>query len=424
MQIEVKKLFLSAVLLEVGFSATGWYISDPWVFGFALPLVVMGVYIWLGTMRGDGEVPDDRFADSCYYLGFIFTLSSIVFGLFDLPLIGTKISEVVVRFGAAMVSTVLGLIVRVYWVNFRADDTMMGDAVEGGAFAASQRLREQISTDLGKIREFDIRVDESVTRAAHGVETLTEETARKITEFCAELMAQNKLAFTDVLQEVREASKRLASSVDAYAITVTRRMEGVTFPEDYFSKRLEAPVAKLGSITETIADRITGVAGGMIETLGDLRPTVSEVRSRADEITDTLARIIELATIQERIVSGTQSQIDTLGLLSDTLQTVQEDIAKVAEAASTQAQSVVLHANSTRIQNVGLLASTKELTAIRQALTLANTGISAIHRLLTESQDTGVASIEAALRGVTERLDTLAVDRPQPPDGAAGGAIS
>ncbi|GHT85651.1 hypothetical protein AGMMS49543_17400 [Betaproteobacteria bacterium] len=414
MQIKVKKLFLIAVLLKVGFSAIGWFIGDPWVFGLVLPLTVMAVYIGLGLTRSREDVSDEKFADSCYYLGFIFTISSIIFGLFDLPQIGAKMSEIAVRFGAAMVTTVAGLVVRVYLVNFRADLNDAMDSAEAGVIAASQRLGEQLAMELEKMREFDSRIDEAVqttvARAAVGVEKVTEVHSEKIAEFCLSLMEQNKLAFADLLHEVRNASKHLASSVNAYATTVTKRMEGVTFPEDYFAQRLEAPMAKLGSATENVAERITGIASGVIEALGDLRPTVSEVRSRADEITDTLGRIIELATVQAQIVAGTQSQVDTLSQLAATLKTVQEDMAKVAEATTSQTQVNALYANSARTQNAGLLTSTKELASIRQALTLTNAGVSSIHRALIDLQshtNDPIVALEATLQKLVARLDAL-----------------
>lgn len=63
-------------------------------------------YVLLGLKRRDHDVTDEKFADTCYYLGFIFTITSIIFSLFDLPSIGTKLQEIAVRFGAAMVSDV------------------------------------------------------------------------------------------------------------------------------------------------------------------------------------------------------------------------------------------------------------------------------------------------------------------------------
>ena len=123
LSIRVQKLFAVAVFLKVVSAFFGWYLQLQWSLGLVLPLLVMAAYIALGLKRQDRDVTDEKFADSCYYLGFIFTITSIVFSLFDLPNIGERIQDIAVRFGAAMVSTVLGLAVRVYLVSFRPDSS-------------------------------------------------------------------------------------------------------------------------------------------------------------------------------------------------------------------------------------------------------------------------------------------------------------
>ena len=110
--IRVQKLFAVVLALKVTCSGLGWYLQRPWSLGFAVPLTLMVAYIVLGLNRRSDDVTDEKFADSCYYLGFIFTITSIIFSLFDLPSIGSQLESIAVRFGAAMVSTVLGLGVR------------------------------------------------------------------------------------------------------------------------------------------------------------------------------------------------------------------------------------------------------------------------------------------------------------------------
>ena len=106
LDIRVQKLFVVILILKVLSSGLGWYFGFPWSLGFWIPLVLMVAYIILGLKRHDSDVTDEKFADTCYYLGFIFTITSIIFSLLELPSIGTKIQDIAVRFGAAMVSTV------------------------------------------------------------------------------------------------------------------------------------------------------------------------------------------------------------------------------------------------------------------------------------------------------------------------------
>lgn len=441
MPFQVKKLFVLAVLLKVSFSGIGWYKSDPWIFGLALPLTAMALYIILGFRRSDKDVSDEKFADSCYYLGFIFTITSIIFSLFDLPQIGAKMSEIAIRFGVAMVSTVIGLAVRVYLVSFKQDLNDAVSAAEDSVIDATHRLREQLTIALEKMREFDSRVDEAtkatIANVSIGVEKLTGTYGEKLTEFFEDLAQENKEAFEDALSEVKTASNRLSDSVDGYsaamrtnlqsieakvthfASAVTQRLQETTFPDDYFAKKLEAPLTKLGGSTEEMARHIAGISNDVAASVTGIRTSLADLRSRAGEIDDALSRVTDLATAQEIIVSGAQSQVDTLGVISQTLKTTQRDIGKVSEAVVSQTQVLELHVKESRNQTAILTESAKELTSVSEAIIVTNTGTrdqqDAFKQVISglEAHTENAASLSVSFREVLERLDSLTADLPQ-----------
>src|SRR6185369_1632964 len=154
LDIRVQKLFFITLVIKIGSSFLGWYFQYQWTLGLAVPIAIMVTYIVLGYYRHDTDVSDEKFADSCYYLGFIFTISAIIFSLFDLPNIGTKIQEIAVRFGAAMVSTVLGLAVRVALVSFKPDTNDALQAAEDAVVSASQKFREHLVMATEKLGDF------------------------------------------------------------------------------------------------------------------------------------------------------------------------------------------------------------------------------------------------------------------------------
>lgn len=447
MPIQVKKLFVLAVLLKVSFSGIGWYRSDPWIFGLVLPLAVMALYIGLGFRRSDKDVSDEKFADSCYYLGFIFTITSIIFSLFDLPQIGAKMSEIAVRFGVAMVSTVIGLAVRVYLVSFKQDLNDAVEAAENGVIDATYRLREQLTIALEKMREFDSRVDEAtkttIANVSIGVEKLTETYGEKLTAFFEDLAKENKEAFEGALSEVKTASNRLSDSVDGYsaamrtnlqsieakvthfASAVTQRLQETTFPDDYFAKKLEGPLTKLGGSTEEMARQIAGVSNDVAAAVNGIRTSLAGLRSRAGEIDDALSRVTELANTQELIVSGAKSQVDTLSVISQTLRTAQRDIGRVSEAVVAQTQVLEQHVGESKAQTAVLAESAKELASVGEAITGTNAGATDQRDLMRqvlaglEAQTANAASLTASVGEVLERLSLLTADLPQVRDALA-----
>jgi len=280
--IRVQKLFVVVLVAKVAASGAGWLLQMPWSLGFALPLALMTTYIVLGLRRGADDVGDEKFADTCYYMGFIFTITSIVFALFDLPEIGTRIESVAVRFGAAMVSTVLGLGVRVYLVSFGRDVSDAIEEAEDAVIDASHRFREQLLLAVERLRNFEAGVDgaarASVDRVNLQFEALSKQHAERLDTWLAELTERNQRAFADALAEVGAATARLAEFVDGYsnqmrthmgamqqftsATTdrVLERLRTAEFPEDYFARHLALPMRQLKNASEEISVNVSQAA--------------------------------------------------------------------------------------------------------------------------------------------------------------------
>ena len=114
--IALKTLSAIASLIVTSSQGVGFYLS-----ALVIPLITMSLYIYLGWNRKDRSLSDEKFADSCYYLGFLFTIISIVVSLIDMGVKREQLQfdDITLRFGVAMASTALGLAVRVYLVNFK-----------------------------------------------------------------------------------------------------------------------------------------------------------------------------------------------------------------------------------------------------------------------------------------------------------------
>jgi len=278
LDIRLQKLFALTLILKVLSSGFGWYFQFTWSLGFVVPLILMVSYIAIGYRRENDDVPDEKFADSCYYLGFIFTITSIIFSLFDLPSIGTRIQDIAVRFGAAMISTVLGLSVRVYLVSFKRDAADILQEGEDALIDASQRFREQLVMAYENLRTFQSAVEDAAIKTVDGVnlqiEKLSTNHANKLQTFFADLTTRNQEAFTLALVEVKSASSRLADSVDGYSLgmrsnltsieakvvvfteAITERLRTTSFPDDYFAKQLAAPLSQLKDAAEDVSKSV------------------------------------------------------------------------------------------------------------------------------------------------------------------------
>jgi hypothetical protein len=426
-EIRVQKLFLITLILKIGSSFLGWYFNLSWSLGFTVPLLIMGTYVVLGYHRLDTSVTDDKFADTCYYLGFIFTVTSIIFCLFDLPNIGTRIQDIAVRFGAAMVSTVFGLCVRVYLVSFKADIADAIAAAEDSVLDATRRLAEQMTMALEKLQGFESQVHgaakSSVERINMEVENLSKNHAGKLSEFFIDLANRNQDAFTHALGEVKNISQRLSDSVDGYSRgmqanlasieakvgiftdAVTNRLRSTTFPDDYFAKHLDGPLLQLRESASALAGGVMTVSAEVSESSRVLSGAFDKLWEKAGAVDGTLDAVQKLAAQQQVVLDSAQGQVQTLGQLTATLARFDEALNGTLigiKASNTLTSDLALRVSSVVEDGaVARMSLEKSLMTIVGKLDSNATASNAIAEKLDASTNASVTSAAT----LSEKLD-------------------
>jgi hypothetical protein len=425
-RIRVQALFLIAIVLKVLSSGLGWWFGFPWSLGFWVPLLVMGVYVALGLVRREDDVTDEKFADTCYYLGFIFTITSIIFSLFDLPNIGTQISSIAVRFGAAMVSTVIGLVVRVMLVSFREDATSAIVSAEAGLIDAAHRFREQLMMSYERLREFDTAVDSAskgaVERVSLQIERLSRNHAEKLSSFFGELVLHNRTTFDESLAQVNDATRRLAQSMDSYregmeknlkqledrvetfGLGISEKLANTSFPDDFFSSRLEAPMGQLRSSTQALADSAQMTAEEVLEGAQMLGTSLKAIRLKSKTAENALDTVASLSVQQSALHSSAEQQIETLKALTASILEIERTL-----ASTTNQLLVAQDVSSQLVGKVDAVVtdSTQTRRMLESSLGAVTSSLSS-NASATESIAKRLGAHTAATEKVSARLEAVA----------------
>lgn len=324
----------------------------PFSLGLVVPLIIMMAYIVLGWRRRGTDVPDDKFADTCYYLGFIFTITSIIFSLFDLPEIETRLSDMAIRFGAAMIATVLGLVARVYLVSFKRDAMDAMETAESSIIEAAEAFRVQLEMVSEKFAIYESKVLQSTELAAARVESALEANAKA-------LNGQLNQFFTELAQGLTDQAKLQISTISkttnrmeaAASITVTRigdglrlldqeltalltalrdRVNTTTLPSDHFTRMLDEPLQRLQKTAGDLAGAVSYAEGAILQSGEALEQQAAKVGQAGEQLHDAL-RAVDSAT---KAQASTQEQLDAhLAALRDvraSLQTVEEAIRRTS----------------------------------------------------------------------------------------------
>lgn len=124
----------------------GW--SLPIVTG--VPLVLMGIYFIVSLAVAGFRLHNEQAGDNLYYMGFLFTLSSLGVSLY-LFAGETSIETIVRNFGIAVTSTIAGVTLRILFNQMRRDPIDIERSVRHELAEMTRRVRSELDSSS---REF------------------------------------------------------------------------------------------------------------------------------------------------------------------------------------------------------------------------------------------------------------------------------
>lgn len=213
-QINVRTLFLAACAIKLVALAIAFFLHEIYFFGVLLPLVVMLAYIFIGLFYREKDVSDEKFADSCYYLGFIFTIATILLILLDLESIENDLSAIAARFGAAMMTTLFGVIARVIIIGFKKEGADRLVDAENQILLSAEKMAGQMQLAADNFAHLSQEIALNTENCRNQLETAMEgigkSYADQAKQFFEELAEQYRLNTDDIV----EANKKLAKSIN------------------------------------------------------------------------------------------------------------------------------------------------------------------------------------------------------------------
>lgn len=405
--LRILPLFIVTCSFKVGLAVLAWYVQSIFVLGSIIPLLLMLLYIFVGYRYRELVVSDEKFADSCYYLGFIFTIVSIILCLVDLPNIEGDITIIAARFGAAMISTVLGLFVRVCLVSFRPTIEDAVRNMEDHSVEASRRLIDSYQRSFNDLEHFRGEVaaaaKSTVLSVTQEIQGLTEQTAKRMDEFFVEVSTQNSRAMAEILADVHATTVDLKKAVeaftkattnsvgkvdktvDAFSVRVVEKLDAIDFPQDLFSRKLDTAIQALSGSTDTLTQGVTNISGEVLNAARLVEKSITKINLKTDSMNTTLVVAEQISAQQGKLLEIIETRNE--GMIKN-LQAQQEQIINALDQQRRETvegvskQIVALTDISGTFQDVG-----KAIIAVKESVVLSAELASEIKSSIERSAD-------------------------------------
>ena len=302
--------------------------------------------------------------DNCYYLGFLFTLVSLAFALYDFVEGGGNKVLVVQDFGIALSTTIAGLLLRVLFSQARLDPDNVEATARTDLYTSADKLRRQLDGITVDFHRFRRSIEQSITdmnREQHARncqlwdEVLDQQ--KKAVENWSKAMTQASLEYTESTNSLKVSTKSVEEALSKYAETVESnisRFEKQSTSIDHFNEgimKLKEQFSSLMNFCEVIND----------EFIENMRDYTKNIRDASSELENGSKSLSNTSTVYNEIVDELNKLKSSLNQLPETIRkNIVDEHSIVTEEWSKNAKDI----SKKLVKNSGKFSSATETATI------------------------------------------------------------
>jgi hypothetical protein len=260
-------LFLLFVLAGAAYIMWAKVMYIPAVQVTGIPLALMLVYALVLGLARHLRLRDDQAGDNLYYLGFLYTLTSLGVSLSQFNA-SDRGESIVTNFGIAIASTILGVTLRVVFNQMRQDPIEVERTARLELADAARKVKQELDATTfefaGFRRALHQMFQEALIQNRENAERLTKELFDALKEF------PNWLS-----EPLRTASEQSKEAIDELAKTLVERLTDTGKTLASQEEKLFATAGKVTSSLEEVHARLKAMQtpDGIIEI--KLQPFIS-----------------------------------------------------------------------------------------------------------------------------------------------------
>lgn len=321
---------LFVIVFAVGFVGilVAKSIGIPQLFISLTVVVIMFLYVAACWSAAAAQLREDVIADNVYYLGFLFTLTSLGVALYQIQGIdqsdsSSLVETLLANFGIALMSTIAGVFLRVLISQFRRDPAEVErearlELVDASASMRSQLnqaaeafndFRGQISQLVREGTELTIkRQDEAIQAQIRAFDEGTRSVIKIMTDDLAASLERGIVSLSEANTQLAEQTRGLASAAAVGTTDVKQSFAGLTKAVDAAARRAAGAADSSGDSISQAVERATRQSEDVREE--QLR-AVRQLGERMTELRELLTSLsADFRHIPEAVRSGTAETME------------------------------------------------------------------------------------------------------------------
>jgi ElaB/YqjD/DUF883 family membrane-anchored ribosome-binding protein len=216
-----------------------------------VPVLIMIAYASALGLARLFRLRDDQSGDNLYYMGFLFTLTSLAVSLYQFSSEGSA-EQIVQNFGIAIGSTIAGITLRIFFNQMRRDPVEVEHTARLELANASRRVRRELDSTVIEFGSFRRATQQSLTDAVGEIDALLKEAKDRIVGQLQDFAANANKPLRDASRQSGDTIEQLNARVLMTFETVARQLA-----ED--GARLSTSTAEIIQSIDSVVTRLASL---------------------------------------------------------------------------------------------------------------------------------------------------------------------
>lgn len=286
----------------------------------AAPVCLMLLYALYASLSPGFRLREDRAADNLYYLGFLYTLTSLAYSLYLFSQDQGGTTAIISNFGIALMTTIVGLALRVLFSQLREDPLEFEREARHDLSEAVQHLKTELDQSALEFSSFrralQQTLQEGMDEMLASSRTLLLKHGQQYSHVTGRFVTEFDQAIATFAQESARANTGIAGVATELA-SLTERINAINAPRDLVKRKIEPAVAAITQLVEQMtAHRQSEMIyfdrfHTLLERVGESHQQLDQTLTRLGEVYGQHTGTLEQHTDQIRVVVAALERLAT-----------------------------------------------------------------------------------------------------------------
>lgn len=217
----------------------------------AVPVLIMISYALMLGLARLFRLRDDQSGDNLYYMGFLFTLTSLAVSLYQFDA-AKSAEQIVQNFGIAIASTITGITLRIMFNQMRRDPVEVEATARLELAEASRRVKRELESTVLEFSYFRRMAQQSINDALEEVKETLGDTSDR-------LAGEIKRFAVTAGKPLEEASRRSGDTLDNMNEKIATTLETVSAQLVEEGERLTRSTTSIVRAIDTVVAKLTAL---------------------------------------------------------------------------------------------------------------------------------------------------------------------